>query len=189
MGPRTEPPRSLSIPLSGAVTIPGAATRDQPQPAGVSLPYNKTRTPPSGRDPCLSALTGASTLQTIAHTPDPLLQLLASHGQRAAILILSDERDMWQRHSQAAWQRGHRDGWRAGYAQAEADMAAAWETLTEPIAHPERGTARRIQAALAGERQDQAGHEHRFTVTAHGTPPRDRTVVQAATDALYQARA
>ena len=69
----------------------------------------------------------------------------------AALLELSDERDLWQRRllgaEQAAYARG--------YADAQADMAAAWHAVADPVA---RGGPK--HAELEERRWGPEGREH-----------------------------
>jgi hypothetical protein len=105
----------------------------------------------------------------------------------AELLALSDERDMWLRRVLGAWRDGwavgQDAGWRHGYAQAEADMAASWRTVTRDtlaIADPrgpeaQASVTRRLTAAALGCRADARAHWHEFTRRAIATPPRLRT--------------
>jgi hypothetical protein len=114
-----------------------------------------------------------------------------SHGlpRAADLLAESDRHDMWLRRlldaERRGYARGHEAGFAAGWAASEADLAASWHALTEPVAHPERVTGRRIQAALAGERRDAAEHERAFVARAYNTAPQDRTAVQRAAALVY----
>lgn len=108
-------------------------------------------------------------------------------AQRDALLRADDplsERALRQ-VAESAYRGGRADGWRDGYCQAEADMAALWRAVTEPIVHPERRAAQRLQAAVAGERRDQAEHERAFVARAYNTAARERTDTQRATVLLY----
>jgi hypothetical protein len=107
--------------------------------------------------------------------------------QRGAMLRADDPlTDAARRQvAEAAYEGGRVDGFREGYAQSEADTAAAWHAMTEPIAHPERGAARRIQAAVAGERRGAAEHERAFVARAYNTADRDRTDAQRGTVHIY----
>jgi hypothetical protein len=86
---------------------------------------------------------------------------------------------------EAAYRGGVTDGWQQGWMAAEADMAASWRAAVEPIAHPEREADRRLQAAIAGERRDQAEHERAFVARAYNTDERDRTDAQRAAVLVY----
>jgi hypothetical protein len=96
---------------------------------------------------------------------------------------------MWQRRLLAAGRHGYvcgrTDGYAEGWVAAEDDMAASYRAAVEPIAHPERGAARRLQAAIAGERRDQAEHERSFVARAHSTRVGLRTDVQRAAVLCY----
>lgn len=70
---------------------------------------------------------------------------------------------------------GQRDGWAAGYAQAVADLAAAWRTVTQPVAQGSPSATVRVNAAVAGERRDAAEHERQFYADAVDTPPSMRS--------------
>jgi hypothetical protein len=104
-------------------------------------------------------------------------------------LAESDRNDMWQRRLLAAGRRGYAcgraDGYAGGWAAAENDMAASWRAAVEPIAHPERGANRRLLAAIAGERRDQAEHERAFVARAYNTRADLRTDVQRAAVFCY----
>lgn len=114
-------------------------------------------------------------------------ELEHARSQLAALLKADDPlTDAARRQvAEAAYAGGRADGFREGYAQSEADNAAAWHAVTEPIAHPERGAARRIQAAVAGERRGAGEHERAFVARAYNTADRDRTDAQRGTVHLY----
>jgi hypothetical protein len=67
-------------------------------------------------------------------------------------------------------------------------MAASWAAVTETVVHPERGAARRVRAAEAGQRRDAARHERAFVNRARNTPDRGRNDVQRATVRLYPSK-
>jgi hypothetical protein len=104
-------------------------------------------------------------------------------------VAVSDLLDINLRLRQAAWRDGYavgaEHGRATGRAEAEADMAASWREIAEPIAHPERFTAQRILAAIAGERRDAAEHERAFAARARNTPEHSRTIPQAAAVYIY----
>lgn len=54
-----------------------------------------------------------------------------------------------------AYERGHADGWREGYERAEADMAARWCKIAEPVA---RGGI--THSELETRRWGPGGREH-----------------------------
>jgi len=116
----------------------------------------------------------------------------ALHGRRlppAVFLALSDERDTWTRRLDQAerrgWRRGKLAGFDDGYQQCLKDQAEQWRRITEPIVHPERGANRRLQAALSGERRDQADHERSFVARAYNTPSNRRTDPERGTVRMY----
>jgi hypothetical protein len=103
---------------------------------------------------------------------------------------------MWLRRllgaERAAYDRGWRDGHRDGYELAAAHMAAAWDSIADPVSRgilpggADPGT-RRARA----ERLDRAGAWERwksFTRRAFATAPRKRTSTQAGVVALYRKR-
>jgi hypothetical protein len=104
-------------------------------------------------------------------------------------LSLSAERDQQLALRLAAWREGFaagtRHGHAIGYTEAEKDMAAAWRTIAEPIAHPERGAGQRIRLAEHGGLKDAAAHEHAFTARAYATPEWQRTDVERACVQVY----
>jgi hypothetical protein len=129
----------------------------------------------------------AATLSAATEVRRLRAELAEVTRQRDAMLRADDPlADAARRQvAEAAYCGGLADGIREGWAQSEADLAASWRAVTEPVAHPERGAARRIQAARAGERRDQAEHERAFVARAYNTAGRDRTDVQRATVRLY----
>jgi hypothetical protein len=110
-------------------------------------------------------------------------------GDRRDVVVstvtASDLLDISLTLREAAWRDGYtlgaEHGRAAGYAAAEADMAASWREIAEPIAHPERYAAQRIRAAIAAERRDAAEHERSFAARARNTPEHSRTDPQRAT--------
>jgi hypothetical protein len=113
----------------------------------------------------------------------------------AALLALSDERDVWLLRllaaERAAYDRGHRDGHRDGYELAAAHMAAAWDSIADPISRgilpggdpgTRRARAERLDRADAWERWKD------FTRRAFADAPRKRTGPQAGIVALYKKR-
>jgi hypothetical protein len=111
--------------------------------------------------------------------PSQCFDLLAESGRHDAWLawVLDGER--------RGYVRGHEAGFAAGWAASEANLAASWHAITEPVAHPERGTSRRIQAALTGERRGAAAHERAFVARAYATRDSDRTDAQRAAVFIY----
>ena len=111
----------------------------------------------------------------------------------AGLLAHSDLLDTTLRLKLATWhdgyQLGHDHGRTIGRVEAEADMAASWRELAGPIAHPERFTAQRIRAAVAGGRRDAAEHERAFVARAYNTPDYLRTGPQRGTVLIYPPRA
>lgn len=111
--------------------------------------------------------------------------------QRDAMLRIDDPLSVQVRRQigEAAYAGGWADGWLEGYAQAGADQAAEWRRIAHPIAQPEayerESAARRVLAAEAGERRDQAEHERAFVATTFNTPHHQRTDVQLATVQMY----
>src|SRR5258706_4943554 len=97
-----------------------------------------------------------------------------------------------RRDAHEEYQRGKRDGFDLGFRlgrQAEAaEMAEAWRTHVRKVleqadpAGPEArdSAARRIQAALSGERHDAADHRRRFMAQARVASPASLTAAQAA---------
>lgn len=107
----------------------------------------------------------------------------------ASTVAVSDPLDISLRSWEATWRDGFiagtLHGRTLGYAEAEADMAASWREIAEPIAHPERYEAQRIRAAIAGERRDAAEHERAFAARARNTPEHSRTHPQRAAVYIY----
>jgi hypothetical protein len=91
--------------------------------------------------------------------------------------------DVWR--AREAMAGDYERGWAEGYAQAEADMAASWKAITEPIARPERQLGRRLYAARTGGRDDAREHERAFVARAYATHPRDRSPAQRGAVYLY----
>jgi hypothetical protein len=89
----------------------------------------------------------------------------------------------------AVVEREHQVGWNAGYQEAQADMAAAWRAIANPVAHRDahlRSLAYQgVRAALKGEREDATEHERAFVARAHNTQSAQRNDVEQATVRLY----
>ena len=110
--------------------------------------------------------------------------MIPNPDQVSQILSLSDERELWSKYADQAFRWGfsfgHDAGFEAGYAQCEADEAAAWHAVIGPIAHPERYAAARIRNALAFTKREADEHERIFVARAYATDRRDRNDVQQA---------
>lgn len=99
----------------------------------------------------------------------------------------------------AAYAGGLGDGYRDGYVRAEADQIAAWSVMRRrlhnaaaTVLDPDgwereqvREAARRVRAAEAAEKRDQAEHERAFVARAYATAAHLRTEVQQAAILLY----
>lgn len=106
---------------------------------------------------------------------------------RDLILGMSEERAIWAERERSAYRRGWQDGaastgeYERGWTDAETAAEAEFRSWADPIAHPERGMHRRLQAAVRGERMDAADHWETFTRRAYNTHPSTRTDAQVAT--------
>jgi hypothetical protein len=94
-------------------------------------------------------------------------------ADRARLLALSRERDVWLRRlraaGKAAFWRGVEHGWKQGYEQAAADLEAAWHAMASRVA---RGDPR-SHAEL--ERERWKVHGEARTRETYGQPhPADR---------------
>ena len=83
----------------------------------------------------------------------------------AALLELSDERDLWLRRllaaGRAAYQRGHLDGYAGGYAAGRTDADDEWMDVLEPARAASRLAARMpTHAELERRRWGPGGREH-----------------------------
>jgi hypothetical protein len=113
----------------------------------------------------------------------------APQAEVDALIEACDVHLKYERKLDAAWRDGFRAGRQVGqdegYAQAEADMAAAWHEFARPVARPEahrREVAdRAVRLAEASSRRDSAEHERSFVARAFATPAHMRTDVQKAT--------
>jgi hypothetical protein len=110
--------------------------------------------------------------------------MLPDPDQVSQTIALSNERDLWQKLADQAFRRGYslgRDqGFTDGYAQCEADEAAAWHAIIAPMAYPERYEAQRLRNAEAFSRREADDHERTFAARAWATPSHLRTPVQAS---------
>ncbi len=111
---------------------------------------------------------------------------------RGEWLLLSDEREAWQRRCDGyfrwGWREGFAAGHRAGVAAEAADNEQRWRInagMIEAQLDPGGPKARELAAAAVRiaenwERRDGWEHWHEFTARAHATPPDQRTDTQRA---------
>lgn len=115
--------------------------------------------------------------------------MLLDQSQVGQVLSLSDERDLWQKHSDQAFRLGYflalHEGFAQGYAQCEADEARAWHEIIHPLAHPEAYADARVRNAEALSRREADEHERSFIARAYATPWTYRTQVQQAAVMAY----
>lgn len=132
------------------------------------------------------------TAPRLASPVQELARLRAENDRLRALIVASDpatEPGYWL----ALFRDGHRAdidaAYRQGRADLEAEYAADWRSIAEPVAHPKRyaqaSAQRRMRAAEAGQRRDAAEHERAFVARAHNTHDRNRTDVQRSTVHLY----
>jgi hypothetical protein len=110
--------------------------------------------------------------------------MLPDPSQVNQLIRLSDERDLLLRFAdqqfRAGYLAGRQQGFTEGYAQCEADEAAAWHAIVSPLAHPERYAAQRLRNAEAYTKREANHHERSFAARAWATPSHQRTPVQQA---------
>jgi hypothetical protein len=95
-----------------------------------------------------------------------LASTVTAGTDRAGLLALSRERDLWLRRllaaERAAYHRGAEFGWKHGYEQACADQRAAWHAVAWRVA---RGDPR-SHAQLDAERYGPGGRAMRVALAA-----------------------
>ncbi|MBO0813671.1 MAG: hypothetical protein J2P30_00740 [Actinobacteria bacterium] len=124
----------------------------------------------------------------------------------SALLELSDERDQQLALRAAAWsqgyERGRRDGYDAGWTAAEDHGEREHQAVAAVVLEtPQQSASRRLTAAMAGERRDQAEHwrrrwaelyrlsrDQKFVREAYATEPGKRGYEQTMALLLRAAR-
>lgn len=120
-------------------------------------------------------------------------------ADRLRFLAVSDARDRelqsWLWAWQNGWECGYGHGYRAGRGDEHAEAAARWQDAAATIKAsipdtPEfkASVERRLAAALAGERRDEAEHERQFVAQCFATPEPLLSEIQAAALRLWGRR-